>query len=133
MKEHITKMQFVIQHGPCSFLDFVSCHLQDAQKKRAQGPSFRIFWEAKMGPGAHLRTRGRPVSGREVLSVSVEGAMEWRMTDFERHNHRFLVDCGKPSLVAIFSLLMPAVAIFSMAKSSCADTTILVAKNACKH
>ena len=53
--------------------------------------------------------------------LSVEGAME-------RHNHRFVVDCGKPSVVAIFLLHMPAVAIFSTAKSSCADRTILVAK-----
>ena len=43
-------------------------------------------------------------------------------------NHRFVVDCGKPSVVAIFLLPMPAVAIFSMAKSSYADRTILAAK-----
>ena len=47
---------------------------------------------------------------------------------FERHDHRFVVDCGKASLVAIFLLPMPAVATFSMAKSSCADKTILVVK-----
>ena len=31
---------------------------------------------------------------------------------FERDNHRIVVDCGKPSVVAIFLLPMPAVAIF---------------------
>ena len=41
---------------------------------------------------------------------------------------RFVVDCVKPSVVAIFLLPTPAVATFSMARSSSADKTILVVK-----
>ena len=43
---------------------------------------------------------------------------------FERHTRRLVVDCGRPSVVAIFS--WPTPAIFSMAKSSSAERTILV-------
>ena len=53
--------------------------------------------------------------------------MFWRCV-FERHKHRFVVDCGRPSVVAIFLLPMPATAIFSMASSSCAESTISHAK-----
>ena len=67
-----------------------------------------------------------------VLSVSVETAMKCQMrvndvlcaVSFEWHNHRCLVDCGKPSVVAIFWLPMPPAAIFAMAHSSCGDSTI---------
>ena len=38
---------------------------------------------------------------------------------FERHTRRLVVDCGRPSVVAIFS--WPTPAIFSMAKSSSAE------------
>ena len=44
-----------------------------------------------------------------VLSVSVETDIECgTRCVFERHNHRFVVDCGKRSVVAIFLLPMPA-------------------------
>ena len=88
-----------------------------------QGP----FWESKC---VCL------LSVSVLLSLPVQSAMErqmrvlWRVLRcvFERHNHRFVVDCGKPSVVAIFLLPMPATAIFSMAYSSCAERTIAHAK-----
>ena len=43
-------------------------------------------------------------------------------------NHRFVVESGRPSVVVIFLLPVPPVAMFSMAKSSCADRTTLVVK-----
>ena len=46
----------------------------------------------------------------------------------ERYNHRLVVESGRPTVVVIFLLPLSAVAIFFMAKSSCADRTILVAK-----
>ena len=48
-------------------------------------------------------------------------------------NHRFVVDSGTPSASAIFLLPRPWAALFSMAKSSSAERTILAVKNACTH
>ena len=57
---------------PLSFLHFVFYHLRDT--KNTNGPSFD-FRGAEMGPGAHSRIR-EAMSGRQVLSVSVESATE---------------------------------------------------------
>ena len=56
---------------------------------------------------------------RDTISPSEEGSL---------CNHRVVVDCDRLSVVAIFLLPMPAVALFSMTTRSCADRTILVAR-----
>ena len=68
------------QHGPLSFLECVFYHVRDAQKKiLGLVPHFTFFREAKMGPGAHFDDQGL-ISGRWVLPVSVDGAVECQMT-----------------------------------------------------
>ena len=62
-------------------------------------------------PGAHFRIFGK-------LKCVPETILRIREIPF----------CGKPSVVAIFLLPTQAVAIFSMAKNSSANRTILVAR-----
>ena len=58
--------------------------------------------------------RGRPML-RDAMSPSESSLC----------NHRFVVDCGKPSVVAIFLATKPRVAVRSMAKRSSVDRTML--------
>ena len=100
-------------------------------KKRATG-SFLDFGEANMGPGAHLRITGihfgrirdvcvyilyhevsNDVLNDVLCAVSLSGTMRSAMSVLLEKN---------------FLLPMPAVAIFSMAKGSCAVKTILGVK-----
>ena len=74
-KDHITKMQFVFQNDPLSFLDCVFFHLRTLTKNNSEPRApFKDFGE---GP---FENQGCPISRRQVLSVSVEGAMECQMT-----------------------------------------------------
>ena len=70
---------------PHFYIAFFSL-LRDAENKKGPRAHSFFLWGAKMRPGAHLRIREGPISGRQVLSVSVvlsesvEIAMECHVT-----------------------------------------------------
>ena len=75
-KKHPMDRRACFQNGLPSFLDCVSYHLWGGQKKISQLALFRVFWETKMGSGAHVRIRRSPPREGKcslcmVLSVSV--------------------------------------------------------------
>ena len=51
-------------------------------------------------------------------------AQRWAPSERSLCSHSFVVDCGRPSVVAILLMPMPEPAIFSMSKSSCAPFSL---------
>ena len=60
--------------GPLQF-NSVFCHLRDAQKNLNQKAQFR-FLGSSCGPQGPSEDQGEPTSEKQVLSVSVESAVE---------------------------------------------------------
>ena len=92
----------------------------DPLNKRTNHAQFERY-----GPITQTKTRHKPASwprGRQTLCDTISPS--------ERSlcNHRFVVDSGTPSASVIFWLPMPWAAIFSPAKSSSAERTVLVVK-----
>ena len=119
-RAHFGKARVVCVCVACHGVVDAVCHVCAPQKKKKNASGGK----ASLYP-ADRKTRHTPASaprGRPTLCDTISPS--------ERSlcKHRFVVDCGKPSVVAIFLLPVPAVAIFSMAKSSCADRTILAVK-----
>ena len=98
------------------------CGTVKEKKIRALGPVVD-FWEAKTDPGT-FDDQERQISGRQVLSVTAVLSVSVQRV--------VVVDCGKPSVVAIFLLPLPAASIFSMACSSCAEGPCRT-QHACGH
>ena len=81
--------------------------------------TMRTFDALASGHEGTFEDQGAHLEYESVLSVSV---VPWcvrcvlmtcfALCVFERHKHRFVVDCGRPRVVASFLLPMPATAIF---------------------
>ena len=95
-------------------ITFQKCRLWRQHKPLSCGPTHDVSsWSSAPHKPASA-PRGRPML-RDATSPSERSLC----------NHRFVVDCGKPSVVAIFLAPKPRVAMRSMTKRSSVDRTML--------